>query len=114
MPVSWLPRNYYAARSLKQAGSDLLAISDGGALSEAHVTVEPDSGETTTTTGRLGARLTADGALAVTVDEARSFELSAGNFRGGWLTTFDGADYYVLSVDLGWGVAHIRDAYNGL
>ena len=112
-----LPHDFDGPRQLHEVCSDLLAISDAGRRSEAHVTVYK----------RVGGLLWhGAGALEVVPDEAPltlrcgveggddTFTLSPDSFGDAHLHTFDGADYYGLRLLLTNVKIEISDAFNGL
>ena len=102
-------------RALRDAGGDILAIARAsGGLNEAHVGIDPDDGEPSITTGFLSALVSEDRHIHVSSGSDLVFVLDPESFRGAWLHTFDGADYYSLRLDLGWGRVTLSDAYNGL
>jgi len=113
--VQWLPHEFRGIRAPVEAQHDVLEIARAGEpFDEAHVTVDPDDGETLQRTGHVTTDAGEDGRFKIFVDDAFVFEFDVRECRGAWLSTLDGADYYGLSVDLGWGIVKFSDAYNGL
>jgi hypothetical protein len=113
--VEWLPREFTGVRSPGEAQQDLLVIASAGEpLNRAHVTVDGDDGDAVRSTGRVTAEVDGSAPIKIRVDGVFSFEFDVQGCRGAWLSTVDGADYYGLSIDLGWGCVGLSDAYNGL
>ena len=111
--MSWLTFNYGGLRSLAEARDDLLTIANApGRRSLAHVGVDPDGGSGVHTRGAVTADSSDADRFTVRVDGEAAFDFDSGSFRGAWLSTLDGADYYTLELDLGWGVVTLGDAYN--
>ena len=98
-------------RSRREARDDLLAIAyDGPPFADARVVVDPDDGETSEATGRLGTSTRDADAFTVSVAGSPAFEFELRACRGAWLWTRDGADLFVLRIDLGWGCVDLVDA----
>ncbi|MEV4421092.1 hypothetical protein AB0L40_14090 [Patulibacter sp. NPDC049589] len=51
--------------------------------------------------------------LIVSVDGTEQFAAEWSDLAGGWLETLDGADYFWLDLDFGWGVVMIGDEVLG-
>ena len=114
--LKWLPYDFTGVRSPREAQQDLVTIASAGwPRDEAHVTIDPDDGEPVEVSGHVTASMDGEqGPLTVLVDGAAAFDFDLERCRGAWLGTIDEADYYALSIDLGWGRVHLSDAYNGL
>ena len=106
--MTWLPEEFKGIRSCEEARRDLLAIvRDPDRTS---LIVDPDDGEEVVATGSVTGREGPSGSVQVSIDGAPAFEFEPARFRGAWLFTYDGADYYSLSIDLGWGRVFLGDA----
>jgi hypothetical protein len=110
--LEWLEFNYWGLISVDEARRDLFAIAGARTRNRAHVLVDPDEGPSDFRTGTVTAAPAHDGAFHVFVDGDPVFDFDPRSFRGAWLTTLDGADYYTLDLDLGWGRVELSDAYN--
>jgi hypothetical protein len=97
-PVQWLAHDFTGVRSPAEAQRDVLAIAHATApLNEAHVSVDPDDGESPRVTGHVTSEPRGAGPLTICgVDGTPVFEFDLHACRGAWLSTFDGGDYYGL------------------
>jgi hypothetical protein len=101
-------------RTPREAVADLAVIAAHDSRSHAHVRVAVDGGEHTVVSGILSVYSVPPDSMLLAIDEREIITARLETIRGAWLHTFDGADYYSLSIDLGSEIVTVRDAYNGL
>jgi hypothetical protein len=113
--VESLPHEFTGVRSPEEAQHDILVIAGAREpFNEVHLSVDRDDGEGLRTTGHLTAEARDSGPFGIFVDGVFVFEFDVRGCRGAWLSALDGADYYGLNIDLGWGCVNVSDAYNDL
>jgi hypothetical protein len=114
----WLPFHFDGPRQLNEVCLDLLAISEGGGRSHAHVTVyRRVGGLLWHHTGTLKAIPDEQAPWTLrcgVAGEADTFTVSPDSFNEAHLHTVDGADYYDLCILTNDAKVVVADAYNGL
>lgn len=113
--MAWLPRDFDGPRSFEEVASDLREIGRYLSTCKAHVAVDRHGHGYRLETGDVAFVKAARGrAYRCLVDGREAFDLRAETFRHAWLHTIDGADYYILDINLTDGRVQLSDAYNGL
>lgn len=105
-----LPYEFRGARSPREARQDLLGIArTPEPYNVAQVRVEHDHGGVVDLEGHVTTEVQERGVVAVSVDGEFAFAFDEDRCRGAWLYTLDGADYFSLRIDLGWGCVALSD-----
>lgn len=112
--MAWLPHEHDGARTIDEARADLATIAAADPpLNEAHVVIDSQDGRQVLS-GDLSADASESGTLEIRVNSQPTFSLNSDEFENAWLHTLDGADYYILNLQLRGGrTIRVSDAYNG-